>query len=104
MLVASVISDFGAFMLSTGVAWLMISFNGEPMYVALTQTAFVLPFVLFGLPAGAIGDTADLIFALSAGDAFEWPSGARLCQSLLGKTTFPPPQLSMASSSISRGR
>src|SRR5439155_25003601 len=30
-----------------------------PMYVALTQTASALPFFLFALPAGAIGDIVD---------------------------------------------
>src|SRR5437867_707756 len=46
-------------MQSTGAAWLMVSLNAGPMYVALTQTAFALPFFLFALPAGAIGDIVD---------------------------------------------
>src|SRR6202163_2957812 len=56
LLTADVISDIGAFIQSTGAAWLMVSLNAGPMYVALTQTASSLPFFIFALPAGAIGD------------------------------------------------
>ncbi|HXJ43927.1 MAG TPA: MFS transporter, partial [Bryobacteraceae bacterium] len=49
-------SDIGAFMQTVGAAWLMISLNGSPMYVAFTQTASALPFFVLALPAGAIGD------------------------------------------------
>src|SRR5437016_13965559 len=59
LLIADVVSDVGAFMRSTGAAWLMVSLNAGPMYVALTQTASALPFFLFALPAGAIGDIVD---------------------------------------------
>jgi MFS family permease len=59
LLLADVVSDIGAFMQSTGAAWLMVSLNAGPMYVALTQTASALPFFLFALPAGAIGDIVD---------------------------------------------
>jgi MFS family permease len=37
----------------------MVSLNAGPMYVALTQTASALPFFVFALPAGAIGDIVD---------------------------------------------
>jgi hypothetical protein len=46
-------------MQSVGAAWLMVSLGAGPMYVALTQTASALPFFLFALPAGAIGDIVD---------------------------------------------
>jgi MFS family permease len=59
LLVAAVVSDIGAFMQSVGAAWLMVSLNAGPMYVALTQTASSLPFLVFALPAGAIGDIVD---------------------------------------------
>src|SRR5580700_8300393 len=59
LLVASVVSDIGAFMQSVGAAWLMVSLQAGPMYVALTQTASALPFFLFALPAGALGDICD---------------------------------------------
>jgi MFS family permease len=46
-------------MQSVGAAWMMVSLNAGPLYVALTQTASALPFFLLALPAGAIGDIVD---------------------------------------------
>src|SRR3989441_11392550 len=59
LLLADIASDVGTFMQSVGAAWLMVSLNAGPLYVALTQTASSLPFFLFALPAGAIGDIVD---------------------------------------------
>src|SRR5258707_7495870 len=59
LLIADVVSDVGTFMQSVGAAWLMVSLNAGPMYVALTQTASALPFFILALPAGAIGDIID---------------------------------------------
>jgi MFS family permease len=59
LLVADVVSDVGTFMQSVGSAWLMVSLGASPLYVALTQTASTLPFFMFALPAGSIGDIAD---------------------------------------------
>jgi MFS family permease len=59
LLLADVMSDIGTFMQTVGAAWLMISLGAGPMYVALTQTASALPFFVFALPAGAIGDIVD---------------------------------------------
>jgi MFS family permease len=59
LLIADVVSDVGTFMQSVGSAWLMVSLGAGPFYVALTQTAATLPFFLFALPAGSIGDIAD---------------------------------------------
>jgi len=59
LLIADVMSDIGTFMQTVGAAWLMISLGAGPMYVALTQTASALPFFIFALPAGAIGDIVD---------------------------------------------
>ena len=57
--IADLVSDIGAFMQSVGAAWLMVSLGADAMTIALTQTASSLPFFLFGLPAGAIGDIVD---------------------------------------------
>src|SRR5579864_4250975 len=46
-------------MQNVGAAWLMVSLNAGPMYVALTQTASALPFFVLALPARAIGDIVD---------------------------------------------
>src|SRR6476660_5039489 len=59
LLIADIFSDVGTYMQSVGAAWLMVSLIAGPMYVALTQTASALPFFLFALPAGAIGDIVD---------------------------------------------
>jgi MFS family permease len=59
LLLADVASDIGAFMQSVGAAWLMVSLNAGPMYVALTQTAAALPFFVLALPAGSVGDIVD---------------------------------------------
>src|SRR4029078_6518713 len=59
LLIADVVSDLGTFMQSVGAAWLMISLPGGPLYVALAQTASALPFFVFALPAGSIGDIVD---------------------------------------------
>ncbi|HEX4346621.1 MAG TPA: MFS transporter, partial [Vicinamibacterales bacterium] len=56
LLAADVVSDIGTFMQGVGSAWLMVSIGASPLMVALTQTATTLPFFLFALPAGAIGD------------------------------------------------
>jgi len=59
LLTANVVSDIGTFMQSVGAAWLMVSLNAGPMYVALIQTASALPFFVLALPAGAVGDILD---------------------------------------------
>ena len=59
LLLADVISDMGTFMQGVGAAWLMVSLHAGPLYVALTQTASALPFFVFALPAGSIGDIVD---------------------------------------------
>jgi MFS family permease len=59
LLMADIVSDVGTFMQSVGAAWLMISLSAGPVYVALIQTASALPFFIFALPAGAIGDIVD---------------------------------------------
>src|SRR4029453_4433230 len=57
--IADLVSDIGTFMQSVGAAWLMVSLGADASMVALTQTASSLPFLVFALPAGAIGDIVD---------------------------------------------
>src|ERR1700751_6320259 len=59
LVIADLVSDVGAFMQTVGAGWLMVSLNAGPLYIALTQTASALPFFVFALPAGAIGDIVD---------------------------------------------
>ncbi|HEY1656755.1 MAG TPA: MFS transporter [Candidatus Sulfotelmatobacter sp.] len=59
LLIADVVSDVGTFMQNVGAAWLVVSLNAGPIYVALTQTAASLPYFLLALPAGSAGDIVD---------------------------------------------
>jgi MFS family permease len=59
LLLSNVVSDVGTFMQNVGAAWLMVSLNAGPLYIALTQTASSLPFFVFALLAGSIGDIVD---------------------------------------------
>ena len=59
LLIANMVSDIGTFAQSVGAAWLMVSLNAGPMYVALTSTASALPYFVLALPAGALGDIVD---------------------------------------------
>jgi MFS family permease len=59
LLASNLVSDVGTFMQSVGAAWLMTSLTGNPLYIALIQTASALPFFLLALPAGSIGDIFD---------------------------------------------
>jgi MFS family permease len=59
LLVADIASDVGTFMQGVAAAWMMVSLNAGPLYVALTQTASALPFFVLALPAGALGDIVD---------------------------------------------
>ncbi|HZD50326.1 MAG TPA: MFS transporter [Silvibacterium sp.] len=59
LLIADLVSDVGTFMQSVGAAWLMVSLHAGPLYVSLIQTASALPFFMFALPAGALGDIVD---------------------------------------------
>ena len=59
LFIANLISDAGTFMQVVGAAWLMVSLGASATFVALTQTASSLPYFVFALPAGAIGDIVD---------------------------------------------
>ena len=59
LLMADIASDVGTFMQAVGAAWMMVSFNAGPLYVALIQTASALPFFVLALLAGVIGDIVD---------------------------------------------
>lgn len=59
LLIADTVSDIGTFMQNVGAAWLMVSLGTGPLLIALTQTAASLPFFLFALLAGSVGDIVD---------------------------------------------
>src|SRR5271168_4431264 len=86
LLIADVVSDVGTFMQSVGAAWLMVSLNAGPMYVALTQTASALPFFILALPAGAIGDIVDRRKVILRTETWMvWVSGLLAAMTIAGK-------------------
>jgi MFS family permease len=89
LLLADIVSDVGAFMQSVGAAWLMVSLNAGPMYVALTQTASALPFFVFALPAGALGDIVDRRKLILYTET--WMAGVALVLTILAMTGFISP-------------
>jgi predicted MFS family arabinose efflux permease len=56
LLIADIASDMGTFIQGVAAAWMMVSLNAGPLYIALTQTASALPFFILAMPAGVIGD------------------------------------------------
>jgi MFS family permease len=89
LLLADIVSDVGAFMQTVGAAWLMVSLNAGPMYVALTQTASALPFFVFALPAGALGDIVDRRKLILYTET--WMAGVALVLTILAMTGFISP-------------
>ena len=59
LLIADLVSDIGTFMQTVGAAWLMVSLNGSPMYIALISDGQRTAFFLLALPAGSVGDIVD---------------------------------------------
>jgi len=56
---ASLLSNFGLLINGVGAGWAMTEMSGRPAQVALVQSALLLPYMLFAVPAGAISDTYD---------------------------------------------
>lgn len=56
---ASIPSNLGLLINAVGAGWAMTVLSGEPGMVALVQTALMLPYMIFAVPAGAIADTYD---------------------------------------------
>jgi MFS family permease len=57
--VATLISNFGAVIQSTGAAWMMTTLTGSPRMVALVQSSATLPIMLLALFSGAVADSYD---------------------------------------------
>ncbi|NJC70780.1 MFS transporter [Planosporangium thailandense] len=56
---AQLASSMGGWMQTVAAQWLMLTLTRAALPVALVQTALSLPVVIFGLPAGALGDVMD---------------------------------------------
>ena len=89
LLAASFVSDIGTFMQGVGAAWLMVSLQAGPIYVALTQTASSLPFFLLALPAGSAGDIFDRRKLILVTES--WMTGVSLLIAVLTISGFMSP-------------
>src|SRR6202451_626065 len=78
-------------MQNVGAAWLMVSLGAGPIYVALTQTASSLPYLLLALPAGSAGDIFDRRKLVLATES--WMMGVALLLAILTIGGFMSPSL-----------
>src|SRR6202011_109157 len=91
LVIADVVSDIGTFMQNVGAAWLMVSLGAGPIYVALTQTASSLPYLLLAPPAGSAGDIFDRRKLVLAPES--WMMGVALLLAVLTIAGFMSPWL-----------
>jgi MFS family permease len=82
-------SNIGTWMQTVGAQWLMGSLSGDPLMVALVQTAMTLPFFVVALPAGAAGDIVDRRRLLLGSQSFMLASAALLAVLTLEDVTTP---------------
>jgi MFS family permease len=80
---ASVVSNFGQLILGVGAAWEMTRLTTSASFVALVQTALMLPLMLVSVPAGAIADMFDRRKIAIVGLSF-----ATLCAAVLTALAF----------------
>jgi len=80
---ASVLSNFGQLILGVGAAWEMTRLTSSASFVALVQTALMLPLMLVSVPAGAIADMFDRRKIAIVGLSF-----ATLCAAVLTTLAF----------------
>ena len=79
--VAGLVANVGAWMYSAAAAWLMTTFDADPLVVSMVQAAASLPMFLFALPAGALADIVNkrrFILALEI-LVTSYPSRSRCC-------------------------
>ena len=67
---ATLVSNIGGWMYSSGSAWLMTSLDPGPLMVSLVQVAASLPMFLFAIPAGALADIVDRRHFLIAAESY----------------------------------
>src|SRR5918998_2572127 len=87
--IAQLTSNVGTWMQTVGAQWLMGSLSGDPLLVALVQTAMTLPIFLVGFPAGALGDVYDRRRVLLLSQSFMLVSAGALAALTLGGAVTP---------------
>ena len=76
---ATLVSNIGGWIQSTGAGWLMTSLSPSPVMVSLVQVASLLPVFLFALPAGALADIMDRKRFLLGTQLWIFATGLVLC-------------------------
>lgn len=57
--IADVVSNIGGWMQTVGAQWFLVEQNAAPAIIALVSTAAAAPVLLFGIPAGVLGEFAN---------------------------------------------
>jgi MFS family permease len=57
--IAGLISNIGGWMQTVGAQWFLVEQNASPAVIALVSTASAAPVLLFGIPAGVLGEFAN---------------------------------------------
>jgi MFS family permease len=70
--IADVVSNIGGWMQTVGAQWFLVEQNASPAIIALVSTAAAAPVLLFGIPAGVLGEFANkrhLLIAVQSAQA-----------------------------------
>lgn len=57
--IAGVVSNIGGWMQTVGAQWFLVEQHASPAVIALVSTAAAAPVLLFGIPAGVLGEFAN---------------------------------------------
>jgi len=57
--IADVVSNIGGWMQTVGAQWFLVEEHASPAIIALVSTAAAAPVLLFGIPAGVLGEFAN---------------------------------------------
>ncbi|WP_166404834.1 MFS transporter [Labedella endophytica] len=69
---AGLVSNIGSWMQTVGAQWFLVEVNASPAIIALVSTAAAAPVLLFGIPAGVLGEFANrrvLLIVVQSGQA-----------------------------------
>ncbi len=75
---ATLASNFGLQIHLMAASWLMVSLASQPLMVAMVQVAVAVPFIMFALFAGALGDIYDRRLIMLCAQLFAFLSSALL--------------------------
>lgn len=84
------VANLCMWMNDVAAAWLMTSLTAKPIWVALVQTAAMLPVFLFGLPSGALADIVNRKLFLLFTQVWVAVVGALLALAVFLQVVTPP--------------